>query len=363
MIKIKTEILKTMLNKAIKVCSFNKMLPLTELIEISIENNILGIRTTDNVTNLLLEKPLENDNNDMRVVVDALLFTSLINKITTEYIEIQSRENSLTIIGNGVYEMEIRVDENNEIVKFPEINISKEDGKEFDFKQLVNKINICKAAIPDNLDTIELNNYYLKDNIIATNAFKVTIIPNLDELKTEEMLISKDLGKLLIELNLENAKYKLENNILTILQEGFILTSVVNQNLDKYPIDAINHMLKESFNYSVLLDKGEILKILDRLNLFVHDYENNSINLIFTKDKLNISNVKKTSSEDIDYIKVIDEDTINEFKCAINIVNLKQQLEALPSNEIITHFGGSDRAIKISDGDITEIISLMRDEE
>lgn len=361
MIKIKTDVLKTMLSKAIKVCSFNKMLPLTELMEVSIQNKILSIRTTDNVTNLFLQKELEEDNEDMRVVVDATLLTSLINKTTTEFVELVLGDSSLTVIANGVYNLDLRVDESNEIIKFPEMKTSTKEGKEFDFKQLVTKIGICKSAVPDNMDAIELNNYYLKDNVVATNAFKVTSIPNVDELKAEEMLISKDLGKVLIEMDLGKAKYSLEDNLLTITGEGFVLTSKVNQDLDKYPLEGIDMMLKEKFNHSVVVDRRKILDLLDRLSLFVAEYENNSINLTFAKDKLNITNAKKTSDENISYVKAPEGDLV-EFNCIINILHMKEQLEALPSKEITIYFGGSDRAIKVVDGDITEIISLMNGE-
>lgn len=359
MIRIQTNLLKSMLSKAIKVCSFNKMLPLTELMEISIQDNILGIRTTDNITNLFLKEELEKENENMRVVVDATLFTSLINKTTTEFVELVLAENALTVIANGVYNLDIRVDESNETIKFPEMEITNKDGKEFDFKQLVTKIGICKSAIPDNMDTIELNNYYLKDKIFATNAFKVTSVPNIEALKTEEMLISKDLGKIMIELDFDKANYTLNDNMLILKGKGFIFTSKINQDIEKYPLSEIKTVLEQNFVYEAIVDRKKILDLLDRLSLFVAEYENNSINLTFTKDKLNITNAKKTSSEDIPYCKPLKQDLI-EFNAVINIISMKEQLEALVSKDISIFFGGSDAIIKVIDGDITQIISLMQ---
>lgn len=362
MIKIKTEVLKNMLNKAIKVCSFNKMLPLTELMEVSIQNNVLNIRTTDNISNIFLQQKLEDDNQDMRVVVDATLFTSLINKITTEFVELNLTDSSLTIIANGVYNLDLRVDESNEIIKFPEIEINTEEAKEFDLKKLIKNLSICKAAIPDHMDIMKLSNYYLKDRIIATNAFKITSVPNIEQLQNEEILITKQLGKILIDLELSEAKYKIKNDMLTIIGDGLILISKINQDLDRYPLQGIDTMLKEKFDYSIKINRAKILNLLNRLNLFVAEYENNSINLLFKKDKLNITNVKETCNEDINYTNSLD-DQFKEFKCIINIVHLKEQLEALISDEVEIYFGASDKAIKIVDGDIIEIISLMQDEQ
>lgn len=362
MIKIKTDTLKVMLSKAIKVCNLEKakMLPLTSLIEVSIHDKVLSIRTTDNLTNLCLSKELEEENEDLRVVVDAILFTQLINKTTTEYTELVLGDNSLTVIANGVYNLDLRVDENNKIIEFPEMAVASKEGVEFDFKQLISKIGICKSAVPDNVDAPELNNYYLKDKVVATNAFKVTSIPNIPELKDNEILISKELGTILLDMGFGKAKYVVEEDLLFIEGDGFKLTSKINQDLQKYPLTGINTMLAEKFNHYVVLDRKKILDLLDRLSLFVAEYENNSISLTFDKDKLNITNAKKTSDENINYIKAPEQDIV-EFNCTVSIKDMKEQLDSLPSNEIALYFGGSDKAIKVVDGDIIEIVSLMQD--
>ena len=123
MIKIETKILKDLSNKAYSVCSFDKMAPLTELMEIDIKKDKIIIRSTDSITNLFVSADIKDNEEEMRIVVDANIFNSLINKITTEYIELNVNNNSLMISGNGVYYLDVRVDENGEIIKFPEINI------------------------------------------------------------------------------------------------------------------------------------------------------------------------------------------------------------------------------------------------
>ena len=82
MIAIKTEKVQDMMNKAIKICSFENESPLTGLVEVKVEAGYLYITTTDTVINFRIAEKVDSEEN-MRVVVDAKLLTSLVNKITT----------------------------------------------------------------------------------------------------------------------------------------------------------------------------------------------------------------------------------------------------------------------------------------
>ena len=59
MIKLKTDVLRDMLNRAVKVCSFKKMLPLTSLVEIETDEKGLSVKTTDNITTMIITEAIE----------------------------------------------------------------------------------------------------------------------------------------------------------------------------------------------------------------------------------------------------------------------------------------------------------------
>lgn len=362
MIKIETKILKELTNKAFSVCSFNKMLPLTELMEININKEDLIIRATnENVINLFVSAKIKDNDQEMRVVVDANIFNSLISKITTEYIELDITDKALMINGNGVYYLDIRVDESGEIIKFPEIAIDeKQAEKEINLKELRKKLAICRSAIPDNFDAPELNNYYLKEIVLATNAYKITSIENNEELKDSELFISKDLGNILIGLDYDKAKYYKEGNNLYIIGDNFKLVGITGEDLDKYPLEPIKGKLNEQFTYKVNIMKKDLLSLLDRLSLFVSEYDSNSINILFLPDKMKITSQKKTGDEDVKYVKAIE--GLTEFNCSVSILNLKAQIESLPDEEIEIQFGGAEDSIKIIDKNITQIVSFMMED-
>ena len=75
---------------------------------------------------------------------------------------------------------------------------------------------------------------------------------------------------------------------------------------------------------------------------------------------MKITSKKKTGDEDIAFKESIE--GLTEFNCDISILNLKAQIESLPSEEIEIHFGGNEDSIKIIDKNITQIVSLMNEE-
>lgn len=59
MIKLETKTLKELSSKAYSVCSFDKMAPLTELMEIDIKKDKITIRSTDSITNLFVSADIK----------------------------------------------------------------------------------------------------------------------------------------------------------------------------------------------------------------------------------------------------------------------------------------------------------------
>lgn len=365
MIKIKTALLQDMLDKAMKVAKIkdNDIAPLSSLLEITVDNNIFYIRATDGVNNLIVKSPIEGENDNTRIVVDTKVLPLLIPKMTTEYIELNISENSLTIVGNGVYYLDIRIDENGDIIKFPklEYDVSKAN-KEISFTELAQKLSTCSPAIPDNLDNKELNNFYIKDRIIATNAFIITSIAGEEGINENAIYVGEDLGRQIISLNFDKAKYYVENDKIYFVGDNFILSGEVNNDSSKrYPLDAILSTVNIPLNNSAKIDRNELLNLIERLSLFVSEYDDNSVQVTFKKDRMTIF-TKKNSSEDIMY-KEANVDNLIEFTCKIHINHLKAQLSSLENEVVTIEFGGSDQVVKLIDTDVVQVISLMLENE
>lgn len=372
MIKIKSDILRDALNKAIKVCSFNNMLPLTELIEIKIDGNELSVRSTDNVTTLIIKNNIEgNDNGEgnLRVVVGAKIITELVNKITTEFIELSSNGNALTVSGNGVYQIEIRIDESGEIISFPiiEYDVSKAN-KELDFMKLASKIEKCKSAIPTTFEDEEFNYFYLKENIITSDTMKVAVVENNEELKNEEMYIKPDFANIITSLGYDKAKYYLTDNMLVIANNSITLvtqfTEGDKENLNKYrkALDSINGLLNSDMKYKATISKSQILGLLDRLSLFITEYEEFSIVVTYMPDRMILNSTKLNGKEEIMFKNPQTEGLV-EFTKKLDVNDLKVQLSVLDSEEIEIQFDESVEMIKILDKGITQITAYKEEGE
>lgn len=366
MVKINTVLLKNMINQAVKVCSFIKMLPLTEIIEISIKNNILGVRATDNITHLLLTHQLDTDNQDMSVAVDAATINSLINKTTSSEVSLVINDSSLTFIGNGSYQLDIRVDESGQPIKFKDVVNPDVPKTAFNFDDFANKLDISKVSMPVGYDSPELNFYYVGDIIVATNAFKVTAVDNVEELKGHQMYVSRDLGKIIMDMNFKEANLCTVDDILYITGDGFLLSSQYITQLDTYPIDPVRAMLKGGYSSNVTVNKQDLARVLDRLSIFVSVYDNNSIKINFKDNRLVLSNEKNSSNEEIIYLANNLQDKDKDLNIKVNISNLKEQVSAIDLDNVVIYFDkDNDATIMMTDkdGSIVEVLSLSNWEE
>lgn len=362
MIKLKTEVLRDMLNKAVKVCSFSKMLPLTGLVEMETNAEGLFLKTTDGITTMVIKEKMEGLE-PSRVTVDANVITALVNKITTDEIELLISDSALTITGNGVYNLEIRVDESGEIVKLPAINqeLANTATKEFDFKGIVSRLNICKSAIAAGEDGAELRNYYLKDMIIATDQVKVSAVSNVPSMVNEELFIGVDLGRIIMDLGFVKANYARSNENLVIVGENFVLSStMLLSDLDKYgkTLGGVKDLISSVYGNKVKIKKNDLINLLDRLGIFVSEYDSNSIDLVFLPEHIKVTNQKKTCDEIIKYEEA-NLTNLVEFQSALNIEHLKQLLAVLPDETIEFQFDNSIPVLKVVDGDIVQFLGLM----
>lgn len=366
--KIKTSVFRDMLNKAVKICTFDKMLPLTSLIEIEFDEKGISMKTTDNVTTMIIRENVEGLT-PARVVVDAAIITALVNKITTEDIELTISNASLTITGNGVYNLEIRVDESGEIVKLPAINqeLANQATKDFDFQGIAERLNICSSAIATGEDAKELGNYYMGEMITATDQLKVSSVSNIESMKSDELFIREEFGRHLIGLGFAKAKYIVSNETLIIVGENFVLSTTMmldeKEQFVSRTLQGVKQFLAFVYNNRVKIKKSVIMDLLDRVSLFVSEYDGKTINCTFLKDNIKVTNRKGTCDEVIPYEEKILDDSFIEFSSLLNIEWLKSLLSVLPSEVIEFQFGNNEVAIRIVDGDISQIISLSDVEE
>ena len=355
---IMTSLLQSMVAKSMKGASENKMIPITGLMAIELKYGKLSLITTDASNYLyVFEDKVEGD--DFYVVVQAEIFSKLISRLTCEHVTLELDSTSLKVIGNGSYSIELPLDEEGQPIKFPNpLEKFTMDNKvaEINLSTIKLILNTAKASLSTSLDVPCYTGYYVGNNIVTTDTYKICGINT--KLWDEPALISSDMMALLDVMVDEKIRVYRVADTISFVTGNCCVYGKVMDNIEDYQIDVIGGLLNEEFYSSCKLHKSALLQLLDRLSLFVGIYDKNGIYLTFTRDGLMITSKQANSSE---LIKYSGSENFNEYTCCIDIEMLRSQIKANAS-EVIELQYGKDNAIKITDGNVTQIIALIEDD-
>ena len=362
--KIKTEILQKMVAKVIQGASDNKMIPLTSLIGIEFKEDTLGgkgnliLTTTDGSNQLKINQEVEGTE-EFYTIVNADTFSKLVGKTTKEFIELENKENYLEVVGNGSYKLEIAINEEGEMVKFPDIEYIQGTELAINLNNLQEAIKVAKASVAKTMEVPCLTGYYIIifNNMITTDRQLVCKLDN--KLITEPILISSEMAELLLLVEgdeiLELIK---QGNNLIFYNTNYTIAGKELEGKELYPVQPIENLTNLAYNNLIKVDKQELLNVLDRMNLFVTDYDKNGVFVSFEPDGLRIRSQKSNAEEVIVFPNT---NEVNPFTCLIDIEMLKSQVETVSTDMVEIQYG-QEKSIKIVDGNCTHIISLLEKE-
>lgn len=355
-LKLKTLKLQEMVSKAVKGASNNKMIPITGLMAIVLKDGVLTLITTD-ATNTL--KVIENkvEGEDFYVVVQTDIFSKLVAKITTETITLTLKENSLEVKGNGTYSIELPLDEEGQLIKFPEYKFdTKVEKSEINLSTVKVLLNANKAALAETMEVPCLTGYYFDDKVITTDTFKVCST----DIKVfpDKVLLPAELMELLALMDEEKITVQISGNKILFSTNNVIVFGSQLEGIEDYPSEAINAYLETEFKSVCRLPKGAVLNLLDRLALFVATYDKNGVYLTFTKDGVIFSSKRSNGTE---LIKYQGSENFQPFTCCADIELLRSQISA-QTEEVVELWYGHDKAVKMISGKITQIVALLEDD-
>ena len=358
---IKTEKLKEMVSRAVKGVGNNKLIPLTSLMAIEVENNTLTLITTD-ATNYLYISEDKVVADDFYVVVDANTFSKLISKMTCENVtlEVKSGVNVLEVKGNGNYKIELPLDENGEPIKYPDpvdkIDLSNAIEKIINRSTIQVILETIKPALATTLENPCYTGYYMGQHVVATDTYKIA---SMDvKLFERAKLISPELLDLLSVMTEEKITVDVSDNDIVCSTHDCIVCGKFMEGIEDYAIEAISGLVDTEFESFCSVPKSALLQLLDRLSLFVGTYDKNAVYLTFTQNGLQVSSKAANGVELINYVA---SDNFKDFTCSIDIQMLTQEVKAI-SNDVIELYYGEDNAIKMTDGNITIIVALLEDD-
>lgn len=352
----KTIVFQEMVGKAVKGASCNKLIPLTSLMAIELKNKQLKLITTDASNYLyILQNDVEGD--DFYVVVQVEQFSKLISKLTSENVVLELGDKILTVKANGNYKIELPLDENGDLIKYPDpASIEGEPFTEIKLTTIKTILNTNKAALAITMEEPVYTGYYVGDRVVSTDMFKICGL-NV-KVFDEATLISPETMNLLDIMTDEKISVYGKDDILQFVTKDCIVYAHKMEGVDEYQIDTINGLLDEKFKSSCKIDKNTMLSLLDRISLFVGAYDNKAITLTFTKEGIDVSSKQSNGIESIAYME---SKGFKAYTCKVDITSLIQQIKANSADSIQIEYG-NDSSIKIVDGDVTQVIALLDDE-
>lgn len=357
---VETQKLQDIVAKAAKGASDNKMIPVTGLMAIVGEDDFLTLITTD-ATNYLYITEQVKGANDFYAVVQVELFSKLISKITDKDITLEVFDDVLYVKGNGVYKIELPLDEEGKPITYPKpnssINLSEEDANvkhyTIDIADIRKVINVAKSALSTTIENPCYMGYYIGDNVIATDTYKICGIDI--KLFDEPVLMSAELMDLIDLCSSDFVNVYIKDLDIVIDTNNISIVGKLMDNISDYAVDAITSLLDSKFESFCTVNKGSLVQLLDRLSLFVGVYDKNEVTLTFSATALTLTSKQINSTESISYLSSVNP---KPFKCAINILMLQSQVKA-NSGEVIEIGYGLDNAIKLSDDNVTQILALQ----
>lgn len=359
---INTKILQDMVAKAIKGSSNNKMIPITSLIGIELKNQILTLMTTDGSNHLRVNQKIELDplygpgeQQTFYTVVNAEQFSKLVSKTTSENMSLTITDNYLEVKGNGTYKLEIAMDEDGNVIKFTNFNINSDKEQTISIELLKRILTSSKVSVAKTLEVPCLTGYYLADKAITTDREMMCCINK--SLLVSPILISSEMAELLQLLDSENVKLSQEDNKLLFETDTMLIYGKQLEGLEMYPVQALNNLINLSYDNVIKVNKQDLLNVLDRMNIFVTDYDKNGVFLSFTEDGLQLTSQKSNASEIIEMDRDANKDFVP-FSCLIDITMLQSQVQINSSDVIEIHYG-QEKSIKLVDTDTIMIICLL----
>ena len=352
--------LQDMVAKAVKGASNNKLIPITSLMAIELKSNHVLTLTTTDATNYLYIDEHKVDGDEFYAVVPVDVFSKLIARMTCENVTltVHPEIKILEVKGNGNYKIELPLDENGQLIKYP--NPYKE-GENSDIKLNLSTVKVIldtlKSALATTLENPCYTGYYAGDSVIATDTYKIA---NMDiSLFDTPVLVSAELMNLLSVITDENIYVSIAGDVLQFSTSNCRIYGRAMEGIEDFAVEPITALVDTEMDSVCSLNKVQLLQVLDRLSLFVGPYDKNAVRFTFTKDGLEVSSKASSSVEMIPYISSKD---FIEFTCMIDVQMITQEVKAIQA-DVIEMYYGEDNAVIMKDGNITIVVALLEDEE
>ena len=366
---IRTEDIKDVCSKILSAVDSSELSLVTETLALYTNSEDLYLAVTNREYYTQIKLPL-HESVEFKATVNANVFLKLISQITTDTIELSVDDSTLYVKGNGTYKLPLIFDGEN-LLELPKIdinNITTTFGMSGDILTSILNYNskeiskVTKVARPvqklyyvDECGAITFTTGACVNNFTLPEKVKILLNPRIVKLfklfKGESVTFS--LGHDVLSNGTNQTKVRFANDTIEITS---ILPSDDSM-ISSVPASAIRDRATKTYDYSIVVNKDELLQTINRLLLFTvsSSYAKTYSKFLFEKDGVTIYDAKEDNKEKIYYKNELDSLESNSYNAIIDMVDLKATLDGCNESYVNINFGDS-QAFVIARGNIYNVI-------
>lgn len=366
---ISTKQLKDTCSKVLTAVESNSLSTITETLELLAKNGYLNINITNKEYYVRIKLPME-EQAEFHATVNAVLFLKLIFQTTKETVELNIKDNTLEVIGNGNYTLPL-IYENDKLLELPEININNVTN------QFTMSTGILKSILVYNSKELTMGVatrpvqklYYIdsKGCLTFTTGACVNSFTLPEDIK---ILVNNRIVKLFSLFDTDEVNFTLGQDSLSdgsvqtkicISNDYISLTAILSNDeslLSSVPVEAIRGRSNDDYPYSISISKNELLQTLNRMLLFFTSSSSNICysKFVFGKEQVVIKDTDRNNEEIIKYSNtVLDELDGSTYECLLDLNDIKNVISNFNDSFININFG-NEQAIVVCSGSIRNVV-------
>ena len=370
-ISIKSESFKDVCSKILTAVDTSELSTITETLAL----NCSGGRFTLSVTNreYFVETFFDVEPGIVfEATVNAGLFLKLVSQITTDTIELSTKDNYLLINGNGTYKLPLifdgkellslpRIDIHNKVAEFPIDSDILNSILQYNSKELTKGTitkPVQKLYYVDELGAITFVNGACVNSFTLPQPIKLLFNNRLVKLCKlfKDGSVKFTLGYDALGEDIIQTKVKFEGDNVTITA----ILSCDDTLLASVPVNAIRGRANSNYPYSINLNKNLLIQTINRLTLFNLSSNVNKPygTLEFSNNGVTIYDSHKENSEVVPYENEI-ESMEEPYVAMLNLSELKTTLETCVEPYLCMSFGNHS-AMVISRGNVKNVIPEVK---
>ncbi|WCA22550.1 DNA polymerase III subunit beta [Candidatus Phytoplasma oryzae] len=350
--EIKKDLFLNYLIQIQKILPQKTFFPIYYCIKLYSENNSLFLEVSN--MNVSIKIKIENEilkiKDDGFAIVSGKCLIDIIKKIDCQEIQVSSIEDQFLVIKTSFSEYKLKIVHLND---FPFINFDLDLKNFFEieinlFKKIIKETNVTTAKDKEKKNVLTgVNLIYCKPYLIAssTDSFR------LSQKKIEFNKNYKDFNIILPNKSLEELikllEFEKENYLKFFIkqQKFFVYTNslIFQTSLLEGEFPKLANIDRKKFTYFFKLNKEKLIKILERVSLFLPKEVSITENMVKFKTNIQEKNIEISSNSEeignaLEKIDILDSFLLENIIFSFNIKYLEDIIKIFPTKEVIFSF-------------------------